>query len=106
MRVLFDQGTPVPLRPFLTNCEVTTAAQQGWDRLQNGDLIQAAEDAGFDIFLTTDKNIRYQQNLIRRRIAVVLIGKQQWPELRDHVSLVLSALSAAVPGSYSEVDIP
>jgi hypothetical protein len=85
-RVLFDQATPVPMRPFLTGYEVVTAAQQGWDRLQNGNLILAAEDAGFDVFLTTDKNIRYQQNLTERRIAIILLGKQQWLQLRGHVA--------------------
>jgi hypothetical protein len=105
-RVLFDQATPVPLRPFLTDCEIRTAAQEGWDRLQNGDLILAAEQAGFDVLLTTDKNIRYQQNLTGRRIAIVLITKQQWPELRPHTALVDSAISSAEPGSYSEVEIP
>lgn len=105
-RVLFDQATPVPLRPFLTDCEVRTAAQEGWDQLQNGDLILAAEKAGFDVLLTTDKNIRYQQNLTNRSIAIVLITKQQWPELRPHVSLVDSAIGSVRSGSYSEVDIP
>ena len=106
MRILFDQATPVPLRPLLFGCEVRTAAQQGWDTLRNGDLILAAEEAGFNVFLTTDKNIRYQQNLTGRRIAIVLIGKQQWPQLRKHVSLVVTAVNAALPGSYTEVEIP
>jgi hypothetical protein len=61
MLVLFDQGTPVPLRPFLTGHIVRTAAQQGWDRLENGDLLNAAEAGRFEVLLTTDRNIRYQQ---------------------------------------------
>jgi hypothetical protein len=63
MRVLFDQGTPVPIRPFLISHTVRTAAQHHWDTLKNGDLLVAAEDAGFDVFVTTDRNIPYQQNL-------------------------------------------
>jgi hypothetical protein len=55
MRVLFDQATPVPLRRFLTGHSVSTAAHEGWDKLQNGDLLDAAEAAGFEIFLTTTK---------------------------------------------------
>jgi len=106
MRVLFDQATPVPIRPFLEGHTVRTAAQQGWDRLKNGELLDVAEQAGFDVFLTTDKNIRYQQNLTGRRIAVILLGRQQWPELRRHLELVVAAVSAARPGSYAEVDIP
>ncbi len=80
MLVLFDQATPVPLRPYLEGHTVRTAAQEGWARLRNGDLLAAAEDAGFDILLTTDKNMRYQQKLTGRKIAVILLDKQQWPE--------------------------
>jgi hypothetical protein len=106
MLILFDQATPVPIRAYLQRHTVRTAAQQGWNRLQNGDLRSAAEDAGFDLFLTTDKNMRYQQNLARRRIAIIVLGRQQWPELRPHVQLVVDAVNAASHGSYFEVAIP
>ncbi len=106
MRVLFDQPTPVPLRAFLKGHAVTTTAHQGWGRLKNGELLSAAEAAGFDVLVTTDKNMRYQQNLTGRKIAVIVLGKQQWPELQAHVQLVASAVNAATPGSYTEVDIP
>ena len=96
MRVLFDQATPVPIRPYLKGHEVRTAAQQGWDRL-NGELLVAAETGGFDVLLTTDKNMRYQQNLAGRKIAVVVLGLQQWPSLQPHVLLVVKAVNAAVP---------
>ena len=66
MRIIFDQATPVPICPYLEGHEVRTAAQHGWGTLRNGDLLTAAEEAGFDLFLTTDKNIRYQQNLAGR----------------------------------------
>lgn len=69
MLILFDQGTPVPLRPFLEGHVVKTAAQQGWSTLTNGRLLDAAEAAGFDLLLTTDKNLFYQQNLQNRKIA-------------------------------------
>ena len=88
MRILFDQATPVPIRPFLQGHTVRTAAQEGWSRLRNGELLNAAETGGFDVFLTTDKNMRYQQNLTGRKIAIILLGKQQWPELRAHVELL------------------
>lgn len=78
MRVLFDQATPVPIRRFLVGHAVRTAAQQHWDTLQNGDLLTAAEHAGFEVFLTTDQNMQYQQNMAGRTIAVVVIGVQQW----------------------------
>jgi hypothetical protein len=106
MRVLFDQATPVPIRQFLTGHTVRTAAQEHWDTLQNGDLLTVAEQAGFEVFLTTDKNMRYQQSMAGRIIAVVVIGVQQWPALQPHVALVVAAVSAAAPGSFTEVDIP
>ena len=106
MRVLFDQATPVPLRSFLQGHTVRTAAQERWDRLPNGELLNAAEGAGFDVLLTTDKNLRYQQNLVGRKIAVILLRKQQWPQLQEHVQLAVNAVNAATPGAYVEVDIP
>ncbi len=86
MLVLFDQGTPVPIRAYLTKHTVRTAAEQRWSELRNGDLLRAAETAGFDVFLTTDKKMRYQQNLNERTIAIVVLGEQQWPKLLRHVS--------------------
>jgi hypothetical protein len=106
MRILFDQAAPVPIRPFLKHHFVRTAAQEGWDKLRNGDLLAAAEEAGFDLLLTTDKNMRYQQNFAARKIALVVLGQQQWPQLRPHVRRVVEAVDAATPGSYVEVEIP
>ena len=106
MLIIFDQATPVPIRPYLEGHTVRTAAQQGWEKLSNGDLLTAAEEAGFDILLTTDKNIRYQQNLAGRKIAIVVLGQQQWPQLEPHIQRVIEAVNAAKPSSYVEVDIP
>jgi len=106
MRIIFDQATPVPVRPCLERHVVRTAAQEGWDRLSNGDLLAAAEEAGFDLLLTTDKNMRYQQNLARHKIAIVVLGQQQWPRLRPYIQRVVEAVNAAESGSYTEVDIP
>ena len=106
MRILFDQATPVPIRAYLDRHEVRTASQLGWDTLKNGDLLTVAEAASFDVLLTTDKNLRYQQNLTGRKIAVVVVGRQQWPQLRPHVQHVVDAVNAAVAGSYVEIDIP
>jgi len=105
MLIIFDQATPVPIRPYLEGHTVRTAAQEGWDKLRNGDLLTAAEEAGFDLSLATDKNIRYQQNLAGRRIAIVVLGQQQWPRLRPHIQRVVEAVNAATPGSFAEVDI-
>lgn len=106
MLILFDNGTPAPLRYALKDHIVVEAIERGWDRLLNGDLIAAAEAAGFEVLLTTDKNMRYQQNLTGRKIAFVVIGNQQWPILRRHVEKVAAAVNAATPGSFVEVEIP
>jgi hypothetical protein len=73
MRILFDQGTPVPLRQYLIEHSVTTAYEEGWSNLSNGDLLKSAEDKGYQIFVTTDRNLRYQQNLRDRQIAIVVL---------------------------------
>jgi len=106
MLVLFDQATPVPIRRFLVDHTVRTAFEQRWDTLKNGELLTVAEAAGFEVFVTTDRNLRHQQNLAGRKIAVILINVQQWPALQQHVALVVAAVNAATPGSYYEVDIP
>jgi predicted nuclease of predicted toxin-antitoxin system len=106
MRILFDQATPVPIRPYLKGHEVRTASQQEWGTLKNGELLAAAEANGFDVLLTTDKNMRYQQNLAGRKIAVVVLGLQQWPSLRPNVERVVEAIKAAKPGSYTQVEFP
>jgi hypothetical protein len=103
MRVLFDHGTPAPLIPFLD--AVTKARDRGWDTLSNGDLLTIAEDAGFDVLVTTDKNIRYQQNLEGRRIALVVLSTPQWPVVKLHVDKIATAVNAARPGSYFEVEL-
>jgi hypothetical protein len=111
MLILLDNGTTAPLRNLLQGDElpghvVVDAVERGWDRLVNGELIAAPEAVGFDLLLTTDKNMRYQQNLSDRRIAFVIIGNQQWPILRRYVDRVVSAVNAATPGSFTEVEIP
>jgi len=106
MLILFDNGTPAPLRYALEGHVVVEAIERGWDRLVNGELIAAAEAAGFELLLTTDKNIRYQQNLTGRKIAFVVLGNQQWPTLQRYVERVVAAVDAATPGSYKEVEIP
>lgn len=106
MRILFDHGTPFPLRTSLTGHDISRTQDMGWDRLGNGELLTAAEQAGFELLLTTDKNIRYQQNLAGRKIAIVVLGTSQWPVLRLHVHQVAAVVNAATPGSYTEVAIP
>ena len=106
MRILFDQGTPVPISGYLTGHVVGILADLGWDQMRNGELLAVAEQSGFELLLTTDKNLRYQQNLAERTIAIVVIGHSQWPALKPHVQRVVEAVNVAVPGSYAEVNIP
>ena len=106
MRVLFDQGTPVPLRQFLAKHDVSTAFELGWSRLENGELLAAAESAGFDVFLTTDRNLRYQQSLRERRIAIVVLSTPSWPRIRRATEAVTKAVDEAGEASFIEVSIP
>jgi hypothetical protein len=106
MLVLFDQSTPVPIRPFLKGHIVEIAWQRGWDKLKNGDLLKAAEEAGFEVLVTPDKNIHNQQNLKKYKIAIVVLGNPQWPVLRHHVDRIVAVVNAARPGTYCEVEIP
>lgn len=106
MRVLFDQGTPVPLRQFLSGHSVSTAYELGWATLKNGELLRSAEERGFEVLVTTDSNLRYQQNLTTRRIAVVVLATTSWPRIRVAVAQVVSAINSTSVGSYIEVPIP
>ena len=106
MRILFDNGTPNPIAPNLVGHEVAFARQIGWHELKNGELLREAEEAGYDLLVTSDKNIRYQQNLSGRKIAIVVLGNQQWPDVKLHLQRILDAVNAAAPGSYQEVEIP
>lgn len=105
MKVLFDQGTPVPLRLAMPEHTVQTAFELGWSTLQNGALIEAAEAAGFEVFVTTDRNLKYQQNLAGRRLAIVVLQSTSWPRIRQVLGQVAKAVGAAAPGSYCEVNV-
>jgi hypothetical protein len=106
MHVLFDNGVPRGAASVLKGHVVEEARDRGWDRLTNGDLLRAAEAAGFDVLVTTDRNIRYQQNLSKRVIAVVVLSKGSWPLIRKKLSEIAAAVEAATAGSYAEVEIP
>jgi hypothetical protein len=80
MRVLFDQGTPVPLCHFLSSHTVTTVYENGWSRTRNGDLLRLADQQMFEVFLTTDQRLKFQQNLTNRQIAIVVLPTTRWPK--------------------------
>ncbi len=102
MRILFDQGTPLPLRRTLAEHSVATAFEMGWSNLENGDLLGAAEGR-FDVFITTDQNLRYQQNLSGRRLAILVLPTTNWMEIRQHAVEITTAVNAVRPGEYREV---
>jgi len=106
VRVLFDQGTPEPLRHSLTHHEVATAYERGWSTLKNGELFDAAEKENFSVLVTTDSNLKYQHNLESRRIAVVVLSSPSWPRIQRSIGSIIRAVERASVGSYTEVDIP
>ena len=106
MRILFDHVTPRGIARVLTGHTVVKAKEMGWDTLANGNLLSEAERAGFDVLVTADKNIRYQQSLTGRRIALVVLSTPQWPVVRLHMETIAAAVNAATPGSYTEVGLP
>jgi len=106
MLILFDNSTPRGLARFLTGHFVDEARSRGWDELSNGELIEAAEQPGFEMIVTTDKNIRYQQNLTTRKIALVVLEHSQWPMVKLVADKIAAAVNAANPGSYVEVPVP
>ena len=106
MKIDFDQGVPVPLRSRLVGHEVSTAYELAWSTLKNGELLSAAEKSGYDQLLTTDQKLKYQQNLMRRRISIVVLLSTSWPRIEKQVDAILAAIARATPGSYEEVPIP
>ena len=106
MKILFDNGAPKPIARSLTGHEITYARKIGWHEMENGELIQKAEEAGYEVLLSTDKNIRYQQNLEGRKIALVVLTQLRWGLVRRMLTEIAAAVNACTPGSYTQVDIP
>ncbi len=106
MRILFDHNTPVPLLFWLTEHQVETAYERGWAELTNGELLRAAEESGFDLMITTDQGIRYEQNLAGRRLALLVLSTNDWTRIRRVKRVVLQALTEISAGSYVKIEIP
>ncbi len=105
MRVLFDQGTPLPLRRCLTGHTVDIPSRKGWSGLRNGDLLDAAEQEGYQVLITTDQSLRYQQNLARRTISTIILMKASWPRIRNHSQEIADALNSIGSGQVVEIEI-
>jgi len=103
MQLLFDQGIPVPLRHSLSAHSVVTVFEKGWSTMQNGELLRAAEREGFEVLVTTDQNLKYQQNLKRHRMAIVVLMTTSWPRIERQVDQVVEAINSVKPGDYIEV---
>jgi hypothetical protein len=104
--ILLDNNAPRGLVRALTGHTVTEARERGWATLNNGELLSVAEQAGFDVLVTADRNIRYQQNLGSRKIAVVVLTQLRWRLVRQKLAEIAAAVNAATPGSFAEVHIP
>ena len=105
MKILFDQGTPVPLRKLLPEHTVVTAYERSWQTLENGSLIAAAEADGFEVIVTTDQNLKYQQNLTDRSIAIVVLTSTSWPRIRENASSIQEALDNLEPATFLKIKI-
>jgi hypothetical protein len=106
LRVLVDQGTPVPLRRFLEPHVVEPVYERGWSTLKNGELLHSAMEAGFDAMVTTDQNVPHQQNLQASTLAVVILSTTDWNLIRLHVELVRAALTSRAAGQCVVVTFP
>ena len=104
MKILFDQGTPAPLRHALAGHSVATAFEQDWTNLQNGDLIRMAETDDFQALISTDQNLKYQQNLRGRKLAILVLRTTSWPRIQKQVEKVSAAVDSLKPGDYRELD--
>jgi predicted nuclease of predicted toxin-antitoxin system len=105
VKILFDQGTPVPLRKHLAEHEVSTAFEKSWSDLKNGELLQQAEEEDFEVLVTTDQNLRYQQNLQERKIAIVVLMSTSWPKIQKNILAVIESINSVKIGDYLEVTI-
>jgi predicted nuclease of predicted toxin-antitoxin system len=105
MKILFDQGTPVPLREHLPNHVVRTAFEQGWSDLSNGELLDKSEQEGFEVLVTTDKNLRHQQSLAARKLAIIVLHTTSWPLIQLRIKDIHAELDAISPGEYREIPI-
>ena len=104
MKILFDECMPQPLRRRLAEFEISTAQEMGWGRVKNGDLLKLAEDK-FDAFLTSDQQLKYQQNLKGRKLAILVLSTNRWPQVKARTQEIIAAVLALKPGYYVELTL-
>ncbi len=104
MKILFDECMPQPLRRRLAEFEISTAQEMGWGRVKNGDLLKLAEDK-FDAFLTSDQQLKYQQNLKGRKLAILVLSTNRWPQVKARTQEIIAAVLALKPGDYVELTL-
>lgn len=104
MKVLLDENLPHRLRNYLGNHEVFTVTYQGWTGLKNGELLQTAEADGFEVFVTGDRTLVYEQNLTGRQLAIVALSSIDWHVLKNNLPSIVAALDRAVRGSFQTVE--
>ena len=105
LRILFDKNVPYPLKQYLSEFQVRTADEEGWAQISNGDLITYAETAGYQVLITCDQNIHYQQNLTKREISMVVLGSNIWPAVLPRVNDIVRAIERSSRGSFDFIEI-
>jgi predicted nuclease of predicted toxin-antitoxin system len=105
VKILFDANTPAPLARFLRGHDVTRADELGWQGVENGALLDAAERAGFDLLLTCDQNVAYQQNMTGRKLALVVLSSNHWPTLHRVAARIATAVDFVQTGQIVKVDV-
>jgi uncharacterized protein DUF5615 len=105
VKILFDANTPAPLARFLRGHDVVRVDELGWQGLENGDLLNAAQGSGFDLLLTCDQGIPYEQNLSTRKISLVILSSNHWPTLRRVAAKIATAVDFVQRGQVVRVDV-
>jgi predicted nuclease of predicted toxin-antitoxin system len=105
MKILFDQGVPAPLRRHLAGHTVDTAFECGWASLENGEPLDAAEREGYELLITTDQDLKHQQRLAGRPLAIVVLLSTSWPRVRSRIDDIRAAVDRIGPGGYTEIPI-
>lgn len=106
MRILLDECVPLQVREALPDHDVTTTQRMGWGGMGNGELMDAAEQAGFELFIVADKNLRYQQSLSSRKIPILELRTNHRPTLEKHFGEIKAAVARIKPGEYLVLEKP